>query len=220
MSRPQHGPAAPCRRGRLGRGRPGPVQPDELAVGLFVAREPGPPGWGFSFARDLPLRANASRGLATDPLVVRFSDVPTGSWRLAAAAATATAAVVGAIVGLGCVVAAALLDGAVRSAFLSLGLVLPGLLLQDSRRYVFRRAPRPRRVPQRPRVDADPGAVPRRRHLLGRLQVQWFVFAWGGAAVVAGLVGAAQAGILPRLGLVGRWHRTHRTWASGTSARM
>ena len=36
------------------------------------------------------------------------------------------------------------------------------------------------------------------------------MFAWGGAAVVAGLVGAAQAGILPRLGLVGRWHRTHR----------
>ena len=42
------------------------------------------------------------------------------------------------------------------------------------------------------------------------MHVYWFVLAWGGAAMVGGLFGAAQAGILPRLSQVGRWLRTHR----------
>jgi O-antigen/teichoic acid export membrane protein len=185
-----------------------------FAVGLLVARELGPAGFGaFSLAFATYLFAlNASRGLATDALAVRYSDVPAVVWRQAAASATATAVLVGAVVGAGCVVAAVvLLDGAVRSAFLALGLMLPGLLLQDGWRYVFFAARRGR--------DAFANDLVWALLLLpfiaavmvsGRTQVQWFVAAWGGAATVAGLAGAAQAGTLPRLSLVGRWHRTHQ----------
>ena len=138
-----------------------------FAVGLFVARELGPAGFG---AFSLASRPTSSRS------------TPHGGWpptRSPSASATSQPGP-GARPppprpprprsgrsGLGCVVAAALLDGAVRSAFLSLGLVLPGLLLQDSRRYVFFAARRGRDAFLNDLVDADPGAVPRRRHLPG-----------------------------------------------------
>jgi O-antigen/teichoic acid export membrane protein len=185
-----------------------------FAVGVLVARELGPVGFGaFSLAFATYLFAlNAARGLATDPLVVRFSDAPVPLWRQAAAAATATAALVGAVVGVGCVAAAVLLpDGAVQGAFLILGLMLPGLLLQDSWRYVFFAARRGRDAFLNDLVWALllPPAIAAVL-VSGRTQVQWFVFAWGGAAMVAGLAGVAQAGILPRLSLVGQWVHTHR----------
>lgn len=188
-----------------------------FAVGLFVARELGPVGFGaFSIAFATYLFAlSASRGLATDPLVVRYSDASTTSWRQATASATGTAALVGVIVGLGCVMAAVLLlDNAVRSALLSLGLMLPGLLLQDSWRYVFFAARRGRDAFLNDLVWAvvlAPFIVA--VVVSGRSDVSWFVFAWGGAALVASLVGSAQAGILPRLSLVSQWHRTHRDLA-------
>jgi O-antigen/teichoic acid export membrane protein len=184
-----------------------------FAVGVFVARELGSAEFGaFSLAFATYLFAlNASRGLATDPLVVRFSGAATASWRQATAAATATAGLVGAVIGAGCVVAALLLDGAVGSAFLSLGLVLPGLLLQDSWRYAFFAAGRGRAAFLNDLVWAFLlGPLIAAVIVTGHIQVRWFVFAWGGAAMVAGLVGAAQAKVLPGLSLIGQWHRNHR----------
>lgn len=184
-----------------------------FAVGVFVARNLGPAEFGaFSLAFATYLFAlNGSRGLATDPLVVRFSGVPAASWRQAAAAATGTAAVVGTVVGAGCVLAAVLLDNAVGSAFLALGLMLPGLLLQDSWRYAFFAAGRGRDAFLNDLVWAVClGPFIAAVMVSGHVHVQWFVFAWGAAAMVAGLVGAVQADLLPRLSLVHRWHRTHR----------
>jgi O-antigen/teichoic acid export membrane protein len=184
-----------------------------FAVGVFVARQLGPHEFGaFSLAFATYLFAlNASRGLATDPLVVRFSDASTESWRQAAAAATGTAAVVGAVVGAVCLLAGVVLGNALGAAFLFLGLLLPGLLLQDSWRFVFFAARRGRDAFLNDLVWAlflGPfiAAVVVSRHA----HVQWFVLAWGGAAVLAGLVGAAQARVLPRLSKVGEWHRHHR----------
>jgi O-antigen/teichoic acid export membrane protein len=184
-----------------------------FAVGVFVARELGPAGFGaFSLAFATYLFAlNASRGLATDPLAVRFSGASAASWRQAAAAATGTAAIVGAMVGAGCVLAAALLDNALSGAFLGLGLMLPGLLLQDSWRYVFFAAGRGRDAFLNDLVWALVlGPFIAAVIVSGQVHVQWYVFAWGGAAMVGGLVGAAQAHVLPRLSLVGPWLRTHR----------
>jgi O-antigen/teichoic acid export membrane protein len=184
-----------------------------FAVGVFVARELGVAEFGaFSLAFATYLFAlNASRGLATDPFVVRFSGAAAAVWRRSAAAATATAVAVAAVVGAGCVLAGLLLHGAVGSAFLALGLMLPGLLLQDSWRYAFFAAGKGRAAFLNDLVWAlllGPliAAVIVSEHV----HVEWFVFAWGGAATVAGLVGAAQAKVLPRLSLVGQWHRTHR----------
>ena len=110
-----------------------------FAVVIYVARAVGAAQFGaFSLAYvTYGFALNASRGLATDPLLVRFSGVDVPTWRRAVAGCTGTAAAVGLVTG-GCVlVAAALLDGTVKLAFLALGLTLPGLLLQDSWRYAF-----------------------------------------------------------------------------------
>jgi O-antigen/teichoic acid export membrane protein len=185
-----------------------------FAVGVLVARELGPVGFGaFSLAFATYLFAlNASRGLATDPLTVRFSDASVASWRLAAGAATAMATAVGAVVGGGCLLAAVLLlDGPVRNAFLSLGVLLPGLLLQDSWRYVFFAARRGRDAFLNDLVWALLLAPFSAAVLIsGHTQVQWFVVAWGGAALVGGLVGVWQAGVWPRLRLAGQWLTAHR----------
>lgn len=184
-----------------------------FAVGVFVARELGPTEFGaFSLAFATYLFAlNASRGLATDPLSVRFSDVPAASWREAAAAATGTAVLVGMVLGACCVLAALVLDNVVGRAFLALGLTLPGLLLQDSWRYAFFTARRGRDAFLNDLVWAVAlGPFLAAVMLSGQLHVQWFVLAWGGAAAVGGLAGAVQARILPRLSLAARWHRTHQ----------
>ena len=184
-----------------------------FAVGVFVARELGPTEFGaFSLAFATYLFAlNASRGLATDPLSVRFSDVPAASWREAAAAATGTAVLVGLVLGAGCVLVALVLDNVVGQAFLALGLTLPGLLLQDSWRYAFFTAGRGRDAFFNDLVWAVAlGPFLAAVMLSGQLHVQWFVLAWGGAAAVGGLAGAAQARTLPRVSLAARWHRTHQ----------
>ena len=184
-----------------------------FAVGVFVARQLGPTEFGaFSLAFATYLLAlNASRGLATDPLTVRFSDASAETWREAAAAAAGTAALIGVILGAGCVLAAVVLDNAVGVAFLSLGLMLPGLLVQDSWRYIFFAARRGRDAFLNDLVWAILlGPFIAAVMVTGRIHVQWFVLAWGAAALVAGLFGAVQAGTLPRLSLVGRWYRSHR----------
>jgi O-antigen/teichoic acid export membrane protein len=80
---------------------------------------------------------NASRGLSTDPLVVRFSGRPDEEWRRAVAAASATATLVGVVAGLLCIAAHPLLPTAVGQGFLVLGFLLPGLMLQDSWRFAL-----------------------------------------------------------------------------------
>jgi O-antigen/teichoic acid export membrane protein len=184
-----------------------------FAVGVYVARQLGPADFGvFSLAFATYLFAlNAARGLATDPLVVRFSGASTDAWRRAAAAATGTAALVGTVVGAGCLLAGALLGGTLGSAFLVLGVLLPGLLLQDSWRFAFFAARRGRDAFLNDLVWACfLGPFIAAVMLSGQVRVQWFVLAWGGAALAAGLVGAAQARVLPRVSLVGGWHRAHR----------
>jgi O-antigen/teichoic acid export membrane protein len=169
-------------------------------VVLLVARALGASGFGiFSLAYvTYSFSLNVSRGLATDPLVVRFSGVPADSWRRAVRNATGTALTVGCVIGAGCVAVGLFLGSSVGPAFVVLGVLMPGLLLQDSWRYAFFAAGQGRKsftndllwglalVPL-VAVATRQGGVP------------WFVAAWGGAGCIAALVGIVQSRIVPRL---------------------
>src|SRR5215472_10492 len=110
-----------------------------FAVGIYVVHTLGAVQFGaFSLAYvTYGFALNASRGLATDPLMVRFSGTDLPTWRRAVANCTGDAAVVGLAVGACVLAVAAVLDGTARAAFMALGLTMPGLLLQDSWRYSF-----------------------------------------------------------------------------------
>src|SRR6202007_462391 len=101
------------------------------AVSIYVVHALGAVQFGaFSLAYvTYGFALNASRGLATDPLMVRFSGTELPAWRRAVAGCTGTAVVVGLATGACVVAAAAALTGAAGAAFLALGLTLPGLLL-------------------------------------------------------------------------------------------
>src|SRR5213078_1807930 len=68
-----------------------------FAVTIYVARVLGATQFGaFSLAYvTYAFALNASRGLATDPLMVRFSGTDLPTWRRAVASCTGTATVVG-----------------------------------------------------------------------------------------------------------------------------
>ena len=110
-----------------------------FALGLFVARSVGADSFGaFSLAFiTYTVVINAARGLATDPLLVRFSGALVRPWRRATSAASGTALVVGVGVGILCIFAGLLLPDPLGPAFVALGIGLPGLALQDSWRFAF-----------------------------------------------------------------------------------
>jgi O-antigen/teichoic acid export membrane protein len=187
-----------------------------FAVGIYVARSLGPRGLGaFSLAFATYLLAlNASRGLATDPLVVRYSGVEPAAWRRAAARSTGVATAVGAATGAASVAAGILLSGPTGAAFVALGVMLPGLMLQDSWRYAFFSATRGGQAFANDLVWAVTlfplmAAVA----ASGHAQVQWFVLAWGASATVAALVGGVQARLVPRPSTAPGWLRQHRELA-------
>jgi O-antigen/teichoic acid export membrane protein len=186
-------------------------------VSIYVARELGAVAFGaFSLAFvTFAFALNASRGLATDPLMVRFSGTDVWTWRRAVQDCTGTAVVVGLATGACVLVASAVLDGTARAAFLALGLTLPGLLLQDSWRYAFFALGRGSQAFLNDVIYAVvlvPALVILR--VSGHANVFWFVFAWGAAAAVASAVGPFQARVTLRLSGVWAWVSQHRDLAA------
>ena len=110
-----------------------------FALGLYVAHSFSASTFGaFALAFvTYTVVINASRGLTTDPLLVRHSGDLHRRWRRATAAATGTALVVGVAAGSVCVGAGLLLSDPVGPVFVALGVGLPGLALQDSLRFAF-----------------------------------------------------------------------------------
>jgi O-antigen/teichoic acid export membrane protein len=184
-----------------------------FVVSIYVARTLGAAQFGaFSLAYvTYGFVLNASRGLATEPLVVRFSDTDLQTWRLAVARCTGTATVVGLAAGACSVAAGPLLGGTAGMGILALGLTLPGLLLQDSWRFAFFAQGRGYHAFIN---DAIWAAVllPALAYLQisGHTNVFWFVLAWGGAAAVAAAVGPVQARVVPSLAGVRTWLLQHR----------
>jgi O-antigen/teichoic acid export membrane protein len=187
-----------------------------FAVSLYVARTLGAAQFGaFALAYvTYSLVLNASRGLATDPLLVRFSATATDRWKRAVADCTGTAAAVGLAAGAAMLAAAALLSGTARAAFVAMGLTMPGLMLQDSWRYAFFAHGRGGQAFANDTIWAlalAPALLTLR--LTGHQSVFWFVLAWGAAATVAAAAGPAQARTLPRITRARAWITTHHDLA-------
>jgi O-antigen/teichoic acid export membrane protein len=184
-----------------------------FAVNIYIARSLGAVSYGaFSLAYvTYSFALNASRGLATDPLLTRFSGVDVRRWRWAVSSCTGTAFATGVVTGAGVLAAAALMHGSVRGAFIALGLTLPGLLLQDSWRFSFFAAGRGFHALLNDTIWAAvlvPSLVILKR--TGHSSVFWFVLAWGLAAAAGAIAGPLQSGVMPRLSRLPAWISAQR----------
>jgi len=196
------------------------------AVSIYVARTLGAVQFGaFSLAYvTYAFALNASRGLSTDPLMVRFSGADIPTWRGAVRDCTGTATVVGLVAGSCVLAATGLLNGTTKAAFLALGLTLPGLMLQDSWRYSFFTLGRGSQAFLNDMIWAVtllPTLVLLRK--TGHANVFWFVFAWGATAAIGAAVGPLQARVIPKLSGIWAWLSQHRDLgfrylAEGTSS--
>ncbi|MBO8200004.1 hypothetical protein JW613_17125 [Streptomyces smyrnaeus] len=182
-----------------------------FAVGIHVARSLGLAAFGaFSLAWvTYGVVLSVSRGLATDPLVVRFSGVSDVSWRGAVARSSGTALGVGAAIGAVCLVVGSALGGPVGTAFACLGVMLPGLLLQDAWRYAFFAAGTGRKAFVNDLVWGV-ALVPAMVVAARVGSVAAFVLAWGASATVAAAYGCLQSGIRPWSSGAREWLREHR----------
>lgn len=182
-----------------------------FTVGIFVARSLGATAFGiFSLAWvTYGVVLNVSRGLATDPLVVRFSGVPTASWRAAVARTSGTALLVGLLAGAISLLVGAAVGGPIGSAFVALGLVLPALLLQDSWRFAFFAAGQGRKAFTNDVVWAAT-LVPALIVVAEGGSVFRFMLAWGLSAAVAAGCGCVQTRLLPRPGGARAWLHEQR----------
>ena len=184
-----------------------------FAVSIYIAKTLGAVQYGaFGLAYvTYSFCLNASRGLSTDPLLVRFSGTDVPTWRRAVADCTGTAALTGLVTGAGVMLAALVLHGSARMAFLALGLTLPALMLQDSWRYSFFALGKGARAFLNDTIWAVtliPTLV--LLNASGHASVFWFVFAWGMGGAVGAAVGPLQARVMPRLFGGWRWIRQHR----------
>ncbi len=183
------------------------------AVSLYIARELGAKEFGaFSLAYvTYSFALNASRGISTDPLVVRYSATDLPTWRRAVASSSGTAAVMGIIAGSCVLVAAMFLTGTTRLAFIALGLTLPGLMLQDSWRYAFFALGRGGHAFLNDTIWTAlliPGLVA--LHKTGHANVFTFVLTWGAAACVAAAIGPLQTRVIPSMSMAASWVSRNR----------
>ncbi len=181
-----------------------------FAVGVVVARSLSASEFGgFSLAWvTYALVLNVARGLATDPLVVRFSGDPDDRWRDAVRRSTGTAVVVGLAAGLVSCAVGLLVRGTVGSALIALGIVMPALMVQDAWRFAFFAAGHGRKAFVNDSVWAL-ALIPGLTVAVMHQNVFAFVIAWGGAGTVAAAVGCWQARIVPYPHAITSWLRQH-----------
>ncbi|HVV14409.1 hypothetical protein [Amycolatopsis sp.] len=182
-----------------------------FAVGLYVARSLGATAFGvFSLAWvTYGVIINISRGVATDPLMVRFSGVATDVWRIATARAAGTALAVGVATGVLCVLVGFAIGGQVGLAFIGLGIVLPALLLQDAWRFGFFAAGQGHKAFVNDIVWGV-ALAPAMIFAAKNGSVLGFVLGWGLSAAVAAIYGCFQIGLLPRPSAIVGWLREQR----------
>ncbi len=187
-------------------------------LGLLVARAVSPRELGaFSLAyATFTLSLGAIRTMAGELLVVRHSAVSAAEWRYGVKRAAGTALMAGLIVGVGCMVAGAIVGGSLRILLSILGICLPGLLVQDVARYGF--------------FARGKGSAAVLNDLLwavvmfaafallrqaGLSSVAWFTLAWAGAGLLAAVVALFQLRALPSGPLSAiKWLRQNRDLAS------
>jgi O-antigen/teichoic acid export membrane protein len=151
------------------------------------------------------------RGLSTEPLLIRFSDLSVKVWRRAVSQSTGTALIVGLFTGTCALTAGVVIGGVAGQAFIALGLMLPALMLQESWRFAFFAARKGHHALINDGVWAAvqvPLLVLMK--LTGHGDVFWFVIAWGMGAAVSCVVGCFQARVVPSLIGGTSWLIVHR----------
>ncbi len=183
------------------------------ALSFLIARSVSSADFGgFAVAFTVfALIIGVSRAISTSPLSIRFTAVPPGEFRQAAAAGAGTAFALGLVSGLGCLVGGVLVGGAAGEALVALGVVLPGLLSQDAWRLVFFAEGRPHAAAANDAMWAviqlaSVGAL----LLLHVESIGPLVLVWGLSAAAAALMGLRQSKVRPRPGAAAGWLRRHR----------
>jgi O-antigen/teichoic acid export membrane protein len=178
------------------------------AVSLYIARQLGATQFGaFSVAYvTYAFVLNASRGLATDPLLVRYSHVEHPVWKRAVARCTMTATLVGLVMGIVCLVIGMAATGTTRLSFIALGISLPGLTLQDSWRYSFFALGKGSKAFVNDTiwtVSLVAGLLALR--VVHHQTVFWFILVWGASANLAAVIGMLQARLVPQWDGAAAW---------------
>jgi O-antigen/teichoic acid export membrane protein len=182
-------------------------------LSIYVARTLGAVQFGaFTLAFvTYGFAINASRGLAVEPLLVRFSGTVPPTWRRATGRCTGTALLVGLAAGVCALAAALLVGGTTGLAFVALGLTLPGLMLQDCWRYAFFALGRGYHAFINDTIWTVillPSLVILR--MTGHANVFNYVLAWGAAAAVGAAIAPLQARVVPNLIGATEWLSRHR----------
>lgn len=153
----------------------------------------------------------SARAFGSEPLLVRHSDEGADDLEGPVAATVGTSLVVGLVGSTVCLLVAAVAGGPLAAPLVALGIGLPLLLVQDSWRYVFFAAGRPAKALANDAVWAVVQLVLVVALLIGPdPSVAGLVLAWAASSGVGAVMGAVQAGILPRPSEARAWFRRHR----------
>lgn len=183
------------------------------ALSILVAREVSAEEFGaFALAFVVFMYAvGVCVALVSDPLMVRFSGVGRRERQEAIADSAGAAVMLGAGLGLLVAPVGLVLGGELGPLLVVLSLFLPGLLLQNHWRLAFFASGWPRSAFVNDVVWAvlQIGGVAA-LIATGRGSPATYLAVWGGSATVAAIVGARQAGVLPRPTAARRWVRDHQ----------
>jgi O-antigen/teichoic acid export membrane protein len=209
--RPRNAARATARRLGWGLGDQAVSSITNFVLGVVVARSLGAASFGaFSLAwATYGVVLNISRGLATDPLMVRYSGSADARWRGAVGRAGSTALAVGLACGAACALGGLAIGRSVGPSFIALGITLPGLMLQDSWRFAFFAAGQGQSAFLNDTVWAV-ALAPAMLLADAAGTAFGFVLAWGGAALVAAAFGFVQTRSPLQLRGTAVWLREHR----------
>ena len=151
------------------------------------------------------------RGIAMEPLLVRYAFAPVESWRAATSSAVGSAFLLSVGIGLATAICGLVAGGEGGAVFVVLAASLPGLLVQDSWRSAFFAHGEPKSACWNDvsllALQAMAFALLFHLH---HLTITFVIGAWGLAALGSALVGIFQAGLLPRPDQCLSWFRSHR----------
>lgn len=186
-------------------------------VAVLVAREASARGFGAVSIVFLlyAVVLGVTTAMASDPMLVAHGTSTGDRARDAAAAATGTALLVGAITGGLAIVGAPFVPAEMRWPLAALGLSMPGLLTQDAFRSVFFASGRPSRAAANDGAWAVCQAVGFAAVLLLDRSPHpgLLVLIWGGSATAAAVLAYFQAAVGPSPRASAGWLVTHRRLA-------
>jgi O-antigen/teichoic acid export membrane protein len=194
-----------------------------FAFTFLAARSLDPHAFGgftLAFAAYL-LALGLSRSVVSDVLVVRFSGAAEEELRAGVREAAGTAFAVGLVAGAVAVAAGSTWGRHAGAVLVAMGLFFPGLLLQDAWRFAFF-------ATGRGGLAAANDAIWAVTMGLGLLALAWwgrasasdFALVWGASGTVGGLVGMAQARVVPRPSGARAWLAAHRDLTPRFSAQF